>query len=93
MGKDLNRLLELESTAQLADLYDDPHWPEELGITLQAWLYASRNITPGQTPRKVMEEWLKEKYGHTLSKTAIERIATVANWNDDPGRPKKIDQE
>lgn len=89
MGSDLNEMLGQDNAGQqLADLCDDPRWPDELGIAIQAWQTVSRSIKDGEKPGVKLRDWLKEKYGH-LSEEAIKRIATVANWDKSPGAPKK----
>ena len=67
----------------------DPHYPKELDLALRAWQAVS--ATHGKRkPKARIEEWLAENAvklpGKKLSAAAIDRIATVANW-DKAGGP------
>ncbi len=65
---------------------DDPKYPEELDIALQAWsaIRKKDEVTP---TKEQITAWLKQS-GYKLSSAAIERIATICNWNRSGGRPK-----
>lgn len=65
---------------------DDPKYPEELDIALQAW--SAVRAKQGTTPVKdQLTAWLKQS-GYKLSSAAVERIATICNWDRAGGRPK-----
>lgn len=63
---------------------DDPKWPEELDIATIAWETARSQCPAGVRPGKFIRDWLSLERPH-LSAEAINRIATVANWDKSPG--------
>lgn len=68
---------------------DDPRWPEELGIALTAWRAACNGVDgSGKRPGAFIREWLAAHYS-SLSSEAVKRIATVANWDKQPGASKR----
>ncbi|MBK7415121.1 MAG: hypothetical protein IPJ38_08450 [Dechloromonas sp.] len=70
------------------DDFDHEHWPEELGIAFMAWRVSTKADLSETTPKESMKKWIKENYAK-FKDAKIERIATVANWDKAPGRPKK----
>ena len=73
---------------EIADLYDDPRWPEELGIALSAWRAAVNNAErETKRPGAYIRGWLKNHHPN-LSEEANKRIATIANWDKAPGIAK-----
>jgi hypothetical protein len=78
--------------------YLDPQnvrYPPKLAAAVKAWI-ASGNETTTQTPKQQITKWVRENavdYGltnedGTLIESAIEDIATVANWSPKGGAPK-----
>jgi hypothetical protein len=90
MKEDLDRLTGIFSEENLSVMYHDPKWPEELGIAIAAWQYARDNCKEGDKPKSLIEGWLNSnKSTANLSDAAINRITTIANWDDKPGPAKK----
>lgn len=89
MEADIKRLLSApHPTENLYDFYDDPRWPTELDIAIEAWNAVRKTIKDGQKPGAAIRKWLKGS-GRKFTDSAINRIATVANWDKDPGASKK----
>lgn len=65
---------------------EDPKYPQELDIALQAWT-AACNMSGGGTAKEQVMVWLNQS-GYKLSGAAIERIATICNWDKSGGRPR-----
>jgi hypothetical protein len=65
-------------------------YPQELNAALQVWRAIGRNTDDDNAVTKLkVKEWLKtNKDKYRLSTNAINRIATVCNWNRNGGRPK-----
>ena len=84
---------ELSPTDQISRSFgldpSDPHYPVELDLALRAWRDVSANTDKGK-PKARIEAWLARNAakltGKKLSAAAIDRIATVANW-DKAGGP------
>lgn len=94
MADDLNKMLGQESGIQLADLYGHRYWPTELGVAIHAWMKVSADIQDGEKPGAKLRDWLKEynrrvDAENKLSDSAIDRIATIANWDKSPGAARK----
>jgi hypothetical protein len=70
------------------DDFDHEHWPEELGIAVTAWRASTNQDLNEKTPKEFMKELIKTQYP-TFTDAKVDRIATVANWDKSPGRPKK----
>ena len=66
---------------------DEPEYPKELDIALQAWR-AVRNSNNGGPIKPQLELWVRTNYKDIKSISEIERIVTVANWSAG-GRPAK----
>lgn len=67
----------------------DETYPRELDIAFQAWRYATNNQKSGKSPKHVIMEFMKQFYPKDLSGDAMERIATVCNWDKKGGAPTK----
>lgn len=78
---DLRRIIDGNATIQ--------QYPIELGYAVQAWKAVSinTNASKGSTIKAKLTKWIEENNKDNLAKAAIERIATVANWNKDGGAP------
>lgn len=84
-GIELSKLLEVFNV-------DGPYYSEELAIALRVWLrwqkegnqYSSRarNGTPKEQLLELASEY-QDKNGQKFGPTALNRIATVANWSKD----------
>lgn len=69
---------------------DHPLFPNELSIAITAWNAAVTNSEQsGKRPAEFIRGWLKEN-NPELKTEAVNRIATVANWDKVGGRSKKI---
>lgn len=64
-----------------------PEYPEELRAAVEAFQAVSRTFKPGRSPKTALTEWLT-KHKPELTSAAVERIATVANWQRQGGAPK-----
>lgn len=67
---------------------EDPTYPRELDIAMQAWRAARSGEQVGQV-RERAEKWLRSTYPD-LPEAAVTRISAVINWNKVGGRPKSI---
>ena len=88
MATDIQTQISGGNKEGIVDYYDDPRWPLELDIAIQAWNAVRKTIKDGQKPGAELRKWL-ENHPSRLAKAQIERIATVANWDKGPGAPKK----
>jgi hypothetical protein len=86
-NKDLNEILRLS--------FIDKNFPEELGMALNAWfeIYYKKNNKyikklEKHKDKKIIEDWLKEKYGNKIKAAGITRIAIALNPDKKPG-PRK----
>lgn len=94
MKADMDRLSGLSQDGNLFTMYDDPCWPEELGIAIAAWQNARHNYKDGDKPSKLIKDWLSSNSAtKDLPKAAVERITTIANWDKNPGPAKKMDED
>lgn len=72
----------------------NPRYAPKLAAAVRAWQAVTN--TGGKSPRQALEKWIREhaaQFGLTNddgmpTKTAVEEIAKVANWNDKGGAPK-----
>lgn len=72
----------------LVDYRDSDKYPEELDIAFQVWRAVAVNGQgEGVNSKAKITHWLKAYYP-TLTKSALERIATVVNWDKVGGKPK-----
>lgn len=72
----------------LADYRDSDKYPEELDIAFQVWRAVAVNGQgEGVNSKAKITHWLKAYYP-TLTKSALDRIATVVNWDKAGGKPK-----
>lgn len=72
----------------LVDYRDSDKYPEELDIAFQVWRAVAVNGQgEGINSKAKITHWLKAYYP-TLTKSALERIATVVNWDKVGGKPK-----
>ncbi|TPE47167.1 hypothetical protein [Amaricoccus solimangrovi] len=76
------------SIADLADR-DHPHFSQELALAVAAW-QALTDVTPSKrSPKQIIKDWiLSEPEGRQLSEKALERLATVVNWQAAGGAPR-----
>ena len=71
-----------------------PRYSRNLAAAVRAWI--AYNEIPGKSPKHVLDKWLREhasEYGMTNEdgnpvEAAIDRCATVANWQTVGGAPK-----
>lgn len=90
-GREIRRMREIaEAVALDAADFDDDRWPAELDAALRAW----RAVTKGYdreegTPRRRLAAWVEKNFPD-LSKEAIARVATVANWDKTKGKKASI---
>lgn len=91
LRNELGELLGQTDEQLIATWTDDPRWPEELGLAISAWRHARDDVKEGEEPGVYIRKWLKPRKisGKSLSNAAVERIATIANWDKSPGAPKK----
>lgn len=93
MASDLGEMRGHDNGGVLTDYYDDPRWQTtELGIAVQAWNSVRNSIKEGEKPGVKLREWLNNYNritGDKLSDSAIDRIATIANWDKSPGAARK----
>lgn len=75
-----------------------PRYAPELAAAVRAWQAVTDTEGKG-TPKRRLTEWLREnadkfaRKGNEVSDKAIERMATVANWQQGGGAPKKSDDD
>ncbi len=75
----------------LVDYRDSDKYPEELDIAFQVWRAVAVNGQgEGVNSKAKITHWLKVYYP-TLTKSALDRIATVANWDKAGGKPKGVE--
>jgi len=65
---------------------DDPTYPVELDIAMQAWRAVTNQREPSLTPKQQLTKWLKNHYPH-LRAEQCERMSMVCNWEKQGGRP------
>lgn len=70
---------------------DHPNYPPELDIAMTAWRAAivGWKKNSGQPPREYIAGWLRARYPN-LRNEQVERIGTVANWDKNPGRKRRL---
>lgn len=68
---------------------DSDNYPYELDVALQGWRAVTKKPEKGTPPKEQIRNWLRSHYPD-LTKEAIERIATVCNWEKRGGRPSRI---
>lgn len=74
---------------------ENPRYPQKLAAAVKAWIAAGEAPT-SQTPKQQIMKWLRENAVHfglsgengKAIESAIEDIATVANWAPKGGAPK-----
>jgi hypothetical protein len=67
---------------------DAEGYPEELRAAIEAFQAVRRTFKPaGRSPKTVLTEWLA-KHKPELGSSAIDRIATLVNWQKRGGAPK-----
>jgi len=62
-------------------------YPEELRAAVEAFQAVSRTFKPGRSPKTALTEWLA-KHKPELGSHAINRVATLVNWQKQGGAPK-----
>ncbi|OOZ75427.1 hypothetical protein BOW50_11710 [Solemya velum gill symbiont] len=65
---------------------DSPYYPDELDIAMQAWRAVSIHGHDIKNPKEDIKKWIREQR-YELTSAALERIATVCNWNKAGGKP------
>jgi hypothetical protein len=65
-------------------------FPQELRAAIEAYQAVSSDsrATAGKSPRAALRSWLSENRSAELGANAIDRIATIANWQPSGGAPK-----
>lgn len=66
---------------------DDPKYPKELDIALQAWRAVCLNPSE-KLPKEQLSEWISTHYPN-MPNNAVERIVGVCNWDKTGGRPSR----
>lgn len=66
---------------------ESPTYSTELDAAIQAWLAVSGNRDPSMTVKEQVTDWIEPRF--KLSAEALQRIATVCNWEKDGGRRKR----
>lgn len=64
-----------------------PTYPPELDAAMQAWAAASGDRDTSMTVKEQLTDWVEPRF--KLSAEALQRIATVCNWEKDGGRRKR----
>jgi hypothetical protein len=81
------RIDDLEAVPRAEMEPNSPTYPPELDWALKAWTAAQGNRDEEMTAKQQIIDWLEPRGPqHNLSGEAIERIATVCNWNKRGGR-------
>jgi hypothetical protein len=80
------RIEELEAVPRAEMDPNSPTYPPELDWALQAWTATQGSRDEEMTIKQQIIDWLLPRPGHNLSSEALERIATVCNWNKRGGR-------
>ena len=66
---------------------ESPTYPPELDAAMQAWAAVSGNRDTSMTVKEQVADWVEPRF--KLSGEALQRIATVCNWEKDGGRRKR----
>lgn len=72
---------------------DHPRYSEQLAAAVKVWIaFEDDNLLGAKSPKAAMNDWLTSRYSElglaykgTISKSAIEECAKVANWKDTGG--------
>ena len=66
---------------------EDPQYPLELDLALQAWRAATKSPDIQSSPKEFIKQWLASN-DQGLTNEQRERIAKVSNWRKQGGRPR-----
>lgn len=66
---------------------ESPTYPPELDAAMQAWVAVSGDRDTSMTVKEQVADWVEPRF--KLSGEALQRIATVCNWEKDGGRRKR----
>ena len=66
---------------------DSPAYPIELDAAMQAWLAVSSSRDASMTIKEQVADWVEPRF--KLSAEALQRIATVCNWEKEGGRRRR----